>query len=122
VNQRPEPAVSFFVLVPFVARDADHTIDSSPIGEATPGHQLDRSPTLSHAPLIATPQAYPLLCINELDMCFFVVGWTATGTPVGVPESELAAMGHTTTGAREIKGGGRLTYEMPRANVSIAEA
>jgi hypothetical protein len=31
-------------------------------------------------------------------------------------------MGHTTTGAREIKGGGRLTYEMPRANVSIAEA
>ena len=73
------------------------------------------------APLIATPQAYPLLCINELDMCYFVVGWTATGTPVGVPESALAAMGHATTGAKEIKGGGKLTYEMPRMNVSSAD-
>ncbi|GAA0935120.1 hypothetical protein [Pseudonocardia zijingensis] len=72
-------------------------------------------------PLIASPQSYPLLCINELDMCYFVVGWTATGTPVGVPESELAAMGHTTTGAREIKGGGKLTYEMPRMNVSATD-
>jgi hypothetical protein len=76
---------------------------------------------LSDAPLIATAQAYPLLCINELDMCYFVVGWTAMGTPVGVPESALAAMGHTTSGAKEIKGGGKLTYEMPKANVSIAD-
>jgi hypothetical protein len=76
---------------------------------------------LSDAPLIATPQAYPLLCINELDMCYFVVGWTATGTPVGVPESELAAMGHPTTGAKEIKGGGKLTYELPKSNVSIVD-
>ena len=75
---------------------------------------------MTDPPLIATPQAYPLLCINELDMCYFVVGWTATGTPVGVPESALAAMGHTTTSAREIKGGGKLTYEMPRMNVSAA--
>jgi hypothetical protein len=53
-------------------------------------------------------------------MCYFVVGWTATGTPVA--ESALAAMGHTTTtGATEIKGGGRLTYEMPRMNVSTTD-
>lgn len=76
---------------------------------------------MSEGPLIATPQAYPLLCINELDMCYFVVGWTAAGSPVGVPESELAAMGHATTGAKEIKGGGKLTYEMPRMTVSIAD-
>jgi hypothetical protein len=76
---------------------------------------------LPDAPLIATPQAYPLLCINELDMCYFVVGWTATGTPVGVPESALAAMGHTTSGAKEIKGGGKLTYEMPMVNVAGAD-
>jgi hypothetical protein len=75
---------------------------------------------LSEPPLIATPQAYALLCINELDMCYFVVGWTATGTPVGVPESELAAMGRATSAAKEIKGGGKLTYELPRMNVSIA--
>lgn len=68
---------------------------------------------MSEAPLIATPQAYPLLCTNELDMRYFVVGWTATGSPVGVPESVLAAMGHTTSGAKEIKGGGKLTYEIP---------
>src|SRR2546429_585048 len=54
--------------------------------------RLDRSLTLPDAPLIAPPQAYPLLCINELEMCYFGVGWTATGTPVGVPESALAAM------------------------------
>jgi hypothetical protein len=36
VNQQPEPAVSFFVLVRFVARGADHAIASSSIGEATP--------------------------------------------------------------------------------------
>jgi hypothetical protein len=30
-------------------------------------------------------------------------------------------MGHTTSDAKEIKGGGKLTYEMPRMNVSTAE-
>jgi hypothetical protein len=54
-------------------------------------------------------------------MCYFVVGWTATGTPVGVPESALAAMGHATTGAKEIKGGGKLIYEMPRMSVSATD-
>jgi hypothetical protein len=81
--------------------------------------RLNRSLTLPDAQLIATPQAYPLLCINELDMCYFVVGWTAAGTPVGAPESAITAMGHTTTVAKEIKDG-KLTYEMPRTNVSIA--
>ena len=73
-------------------------------------------------PLIATPQSYPLLCINELDMCYFVVGWTATGRPVGVPASPLAAMGHTATGAKEIKGGGKLRYEMARIGVAHLDA
>jgi hypothetical protein len=36
VNQQTQPAVSFFVLVLIVARDADDAIGSSPIGEATP--------------------------------------------------------------------------------------
>jgi hypothetical protein len=36
VNQQPQPAVSFFVLVLIVARDADDAIGSSPIGEAIP--------------------------------------------------------------------------------------
>jgi hypothetical protein len=30
-------------------------------------------------------------------------------------------MGHTTAGAKEIKGGGKLTYEMPRMNVSTTD-
>lgn len=71
------------------------------------------------APLIATPQAYPLLCTNELDMRYLVVGWTASGAPVGVPQSVLAAMGHTSTGAKEIKGGGKLSYEIPTTSVSM---
>jgi hypothetical protein len=40
---------------------------------------------------------------------------------LGVPESAVAAMAHTTTGAKEIKGGGKLTYEMPMMNVSTTD-
>lgn len=51
------------------------------------------------APLIATPQAYPLLCVLGPERRYLIVGWTSDGVPVGVPDAEV-----TTSSAKEITG------------------
>jgi hypothetical protein len=68
------------------------------------------------APLIATPRGYPLYCrTDDGRMTYFVVGWTSSGAPVGIPyrRGELACP--SADGAREIAG--EMVYEIPSTMV-----
>jgi hypothetical protein len=70
------------------------------------------------APLIANPQAYPLHCHDRnSDRIYLVVGWTSSGTPIGVPYNLAAAANGKTYRAHE------LTFDMyfsiPETNVVI---
>ena len=66
---------------------------------------------MSDAPLIVTPQAYPLTCTDQNDQRWFIVGWTSSGTPVGVPHGGAVSWGRSTSDAQEISG--KLIYATP---------
>jgi hypothetical protein len=68
---------------------------------------------VTDAPLIATPQGYPLICGTEDGSRFLVVGWTSTGAPVGVRQTpplgpseahSLPQLKPITRGAEELTG------------------
>jgi hypothetical protein len=77
----------------------------------------DRSLTLTDSPLIATPQAYPLICRTDDNNPYLVVGWTSSGTAVGVRQTTSLAQRKITYRAEELTG--ELTFLMGWMSVSV---
>jgi hypothetical protein len=72
---------------------------------------------MTDAPLIATPQAYPLVCRTTDNQRYLVVGWTASGIAVGVLQTTSLAQPKVAYGAEEIVG--ELTFHMGGMSVSV---